>query len=135
MNCIDTMEETQEIIIELVGNDVSTIIMPLLYPRCFKCKKLEYEEFSLDTYDDKWICGKCYMEDDYHTCNKCKKIFPANLFNWCSLCFDNCSLYCPKHLKDKFKVPYIDDVNLIMDILDDIIDVIADDTIFDNRYY
>ena len=132
---MNDMDETEEIITDLIGADCCSIVIKMLYPKCFVCKKFEYEEFSLELYDDTWICGGCYLEEEYYTCNKCKKIYPTTIFNWCSLCFNNCSLYCPKHLSDKYKVIYDGDVDIIMDVLDGILDLIADNTTFDNRYY
>ena len=131
----DSMEQIEEILKDVVGNDVTTIIMPMLYPRCYLCNNLEYINFCLDLYDHSWVCGRCYIENEFHTCQKCKRLYPFRIFNWCSICLDNCSLYCPKHLKDKYKIIYDKDIRIIMDVLDDIIDIIGEDTTFDNRYY
>ncbi len=132
---MDYIGETEKLLNDLIGVDCASIVMKLTFARCSICKAFEYEVFCLESYDNTYVCGGCYIEDDFYDCRHCGKIYPVKLFNFCSRCLGNCFMYCPIHLKSRYKITNVGDIEVIMDIVDDIINVIDIDTVFNNRYY
>lgn len=124
----------EKILEEYVCKDVSGLIMDFALPKCKICKEHEYEDFCLETYDSKYICGLCYIKEDYYTCYKCYGVYRKNTFNFCLRCIDNCRMFCPRHLKNRYKVEY-HDIDIMMDIVDNIFEILETDTTFNNRYY
>lgn len=51
------IDNTREIIIDIFGKDVSTIILPYVFPHCYACNKelVKYKKFHKSCY-----CLECY---------------------------------------------------------------------------
>lgn len=122
------MEKTNKILNYHIGRDCAGIVMSMVFAKCCRCKKLEYDYYCIENFEGKFVCGECYIKYEYYDCIRCNKVYSADLFNWCSRCFDNCYMFCPIHLKDKYKIFVFKDIYCILALINE-------DELYDNTYY
>ena len=102
-NVVDVKEKV-DIIKEVFGRDVMSVITEYLFHKCHLCKR-NYEYFYLNKTpsDNEYLCDNCIFEKCVSKCNKCD-LFYLHVYRGlqCKICKSNCHFYCHRCLKRKY---------------------------------
>jgi len=100
----DKKQVIKEINKSIFGKDVGSIIIKMLFIRCYMCRQHKEIEEGEELYNDTFICDGC-IYDTLSTiiiCSKCSKKYIRSENIECKLCNTYCLIYCNNCLYPKY---------------------------------